>query len=125
MFLQVIYIYAIDFSSSLICTQVTCCSILLNQVPLCTIKKYIWQLLMDAWVIIPVTQYNRLSAKILSLELLTYCTVMAVLVGLQTTPLNISHSLLPTTPSVVQSLCHKQTVLSLTVLSIHPFRRLS
>jgi hypothetical protein len=52
-----------------------------------------------------------------------YCTVLAVLVGLQTTPLNLSHSLLPTAPSVVQSLCHKQTVLSLTVLSIHPFRR--
>jgi hypothetical protein len=30
---------------------------------------------------------------------------MAVLVGLQTTPLNLSHSLFPTSPSVVQSLC--------------------
>lgn len=72
MFLQVINIYAIDFSRSLICTQVTCCSILLNQVSLCSIQEYIWQFLMDAWVIIPVTQYNRLSVKIVSLELLTY-----------------------------------------------------
>jgi hypothetical protein len=33
----------------------------------------------------------------------TSCTAMAVLVGLQTTPLNLSHSLFPTSPSVLQS----------------------
>jgi hypothetical protein len=53
-----------------------------------------------------------------------YCTLMAVLVGLQTTPLNISHSLLPTTPSVLQSsVTSKQ--FSLNVLTTHSFRRLS
>jgi hypothetical protein len=35
-----------------------------------------------------------------------YCTAMSVLVGdLQTQPLNLSHSLFPTSPSVLQSLC--------------------
>jgi hypothetical protein len=67
-----IHIYSIDFSRSLICTQVTGCSILLNQVPLCIIQEYIWQFLVDAWVIIPATQYNMSSIKILSLELLAY-----------------------------------------------------
>jgi hypothetical protein len=33
---------------------------------------------------------------------------MAVLVGLQTTPLNLSRSLFPTSPSVLQSLCYKR-----------------
>jgi hypothetical protein len=55
-----------------------------------------------------------------------YCTVLAVLVRLQTSPLNYSHSFIRRLySSVVQSLSHKQTVLSLTVLTIHPFCRLS
>jgi hypothetical protein len=37
-----------------------------------------------------------------------YCTAMAVLVGLQTTPLNLSLSLFPTSPSVLQSLCYER-----------------
>jgi hypothetical protein len=37
-----------------------------------------------------------------------YCTALAVLVGLQTTPLNLSHSLFPTSPSVLQSLCYER-----------------
>jgi hypothetical protein len=52
-----------------------------------------------------------------------YCTVLAVLAGLQTTPLNISHFIADYTVGTTIALL--QTVLSLAVLTIHPFRRLS
>jgi hypothetical protein len=53
-----------------------------------------------------------------------YCTAMTVLVGLQTTPLNLSHSFIADY-NVGITIALLQTVLSLTVLTIHPFRRLS
>jgi hypothetical protein len=52
--------------------------------------------------------FNFMNFLSIANFLITYRTALAVLVELQTTPLNFSRSLFPTSPSVLQSLCYKR-----------------